>query len=33
MSNRKPVSWYYETERLETTYTEFLSIPNNGTNF
>jgi hypothetical protein len=33
MSNRKPVSWYYETELLETTYTKFLRIPTNGTNF
>jgi len=33
MGNQKPVSWYYETELLETTYTKFLHIPTNGTNF
>ena len=33
MSNRKPVSWYYEAELSETTYTKFLGIPTNGTNF
>jgi len=32
MSNRKPVSRYYETELLETTCTKFLRIPTNGTN-
>ena len=33
MSDREPVSWYYETELLETTCTKFLHIPTDGTTF